>query len=304
MGLATGSTPLRVYKELIKLHKNGELSFKNVVTFNLDEYFPISKVDPQSYNYYMNFNLFDHIDIPKENINIPNGEIAKGDVTNFCLEYEKKIASFGGIDIQILGIGRTGHIGFNEPPSPIKSITRLVYLHRLTRKDAANSFGGYEKVPKCAISMGIDTIKKAKKIIIMAWGESKSEIVKDTIEGEAKSDIPSTFLHDHPDIVFYLDKAAGEKLTRFNTPWVIKGDIEDPVVPNSSYWVLKSVTWLSEKVQKPILRLTYDDYEDHNISQLVVDCAEGNVEDLNLFVYKQIVNKITGWPLGKRPIDF
>jgi glucosamine-6-phosphate deaminase len=169
LGLATGSTPLRVYKELRRMHKEEGLSFKNVVTFNLDEYYPISKTDSESYNYYMDFNLFNHIDIPRENINIPNGELAREDVTKFCLEYEQKIDSYGGIDIQLLGIGRSGHIGFNEPPSPIKSITRLVYLHRLTRKDAANSFGGIEKVPKCAITMGIDSIKKAKKIIIMAW---------------------------------------------------------------------------------------------------------------------------------------
>ena len=220
------------------------------------------------------------------------------------MNYEKKIDSYGGIDIQLLGIGRSGHIGFNEPPSPIKSITRLVYLHRLTRKDAANSFGGIENVPKCAITMGIDSIKKARKVIIMAWSESKAPIVKKTIEGQTESNIPSTFLHDHPDIVFYLDKAAGWKLTRFNTPWVIKGDIEDPVVPKNTYWILKSVTWLSKKIKKPILRLTYDDYEDHNLSQLVVECAHGNVETLNLYVFKVIQSKITGWPLSdKKPQD-
>lgn len=168
--------------------------------------------------------MFDHIDIPKENINIPDGELPKEKVGEFCEAYEKKIKSYGGIDLQVLGIGRTGHIGFNEPPSPIKSSTRLVYLHRLTRKDAANSFNGIENVPKCAITMGIETISKAKRIIIMAWSESKAPIVKASIEGPQTNDIPSTFLHNHPDAVFYLDKGAGEDLTRFKTPWVIKGD--------------------------------------------------------------------------------
>jgi len=197
-----------------------------------------------------------------------------------------------------LGIGRSGHIGFNEPPSPIKSITRLVYLHRLTRKDAASSFGGIDNVPKCAITMGIDTIKKARKIIIMAWSESKAPIVKQTIEGETKTTIPSTFLHDHPDMIFYLDKAAGWKLHRFNKPWTIKGDIEDPIVPKNTFWILKSVTWLSHLVKTPILRLTYSDYEDHNLAQLVMDVAQGNVETLNLYVYKVIASRITGFPLN------
>lgn len=166
------------------MYKNGEVSFKNVVTFNLDEYYPISKDNRESYNYYMKDNLFSHIDIPPENINVPDGEIPRDKVTAYCEEYERKIKKYGGIDLQVLGIGRTGHIGFNEPPSPIKSTTRLVYLHRLTRKDAANSFGGIEFVPKCAITMGIETISKAKRIIIMAWSESKAPIVKKSIEGE------------------------------------------------------------------------------------------------------------------------
>jgi glucosamine-6-phosphate deaminase len=143
-----------------------------------------------------------------------------------------------------LGIGRTGHIGFNEPPSPSKSTTRLVYLHRLTRKDAANAFNGIDNVPKCAITMGIDTISKAKKIIIMAWGENKAFIVKKTIEGSQSIDIPSTFLHTHPDATFFLDKAAGEELSRFKVPWTIKGDKEDPIVPHSKYWILKMIFWL------------------------------------------------------------
>lgn len=151
--------------------------------------------------------------------------------------------------------------------------------------------------------MGIKTIREAKKIIIMAWSESKAYIVKRSIEGEVSVDIPSTFLHHHKDSTFYLDKAAGEKLSRFNIPWTIKGDSEDPTIPLTSYWIVKCVTWLSEKIQKPILRLTYDDYEDHHLANLVINVAQGSVEDLNLFVYKKIISKITGWPLGNRPQD-
>lgn len=252
------------------MYKNGEVSFKNVVTFNLDEYYPIKSSDSESYHYYMHHNLFKHIDIPLQNTNIPNGELSRSEVTQFCADYEKKIKSYGGIDIQILGIGRTGHIGFNEPPSPVNSITRLVYLNKLTRTDAATHFGGYDNVPKCAITMGIDTIKKARKIIIMAWSESKAEIVKKTLEGEQSVSIPSTFLFGHNDVTLVIDKAASELLTRFNTPWTIKGDIEDPLVPKSKYWVVKSVCWLSEKLNKPLLRLTYDDYEEYHLSELIV----------------------------------
>lgn len=157
-------------------------------------------------------NLSSHIDILKENVNIPDGEIDRPHVTKFCEDYEKKIKSYGGIDIQILGIGRAGHIGFNEPPSPINSCTRLVYLHRVTRRDASKAFNGIDNVPKAAITMGINTIKQAKKIIIMAWSEGKADIVKRSIEGEVSNDVPSTFLHSHPDATFYLDKSAGEKL--------------------------------------------------------------------------------------------
>ena len=208
LGLATGISPLNIYRELIRMHKNGEVSFKNVVTFNLDEYYPIKSTDSESYHYYMHHNLFKHIDIPPENINIPNGELSRSEVTKFCADYEKKIKSYGGIDIQILGIGRTGHIGFNEPPAPINSITRLVYLNKLTRTDAATHFGGYDKVPKCAITMGIDTIKKARRIIITAWSESKAEIVKKTLEGEQSVLVPSTFLFGHNDVTLVIDKAA------------------------------------------------------------------------------------------------
>jgi glucosamine-6-phosphate deaminase len=303
LGLATGSTPLKVYKELISMVAKGELSFKNVITFNLDEYYPITKDNIESYNFYMRSNLFNHIDIPAENINIPDGEIPRERVSKFCEDYERKIRNVGGIDLQILGIGRTGHIGFNEPPSPSKSTTRLVYLHRLTRKDAANSFNGIEHVPKCAITMGIDTIGRAKKIIIMAWGENKTFIVKRSIEGAQSADIPSTFLHSHPDATFYLDKAAGEELSRFRVPWTIKGDREDPIVPNSKYWISKMVFWLCREVRKPILRLSFEDYEDHGLSPLVMDVAHGSVEDLNLFAYRQLHRKITGWPLGDRPAE-
>ena len=157
LGLATGSTPTRLYAELVRLHAKG-LSFKNVITFNLDEYFPMQPGSLQSYVRFMREHLFDHIDIPEKNINIPDGTISKQKVAAFCKAYEKKIDSLGGIDIQILGVGRTGHIGFNEPGSSDRTETRLITLDQVTRVDAASDFFGEENVPQKAITMGVGTI--------------------------------------------------------------------------------------------------------------------------------------------------
>src|SRR5690606_4777876 len=183
LGLATGASPIGVYRELVRLHKQEGLSFKNVVTFNLDEYFPMAPTAEQSYVAFMNKNLFNHVYIPKENIHIPDGTLAESEIQSYCERYEQKISSLGGIDIQLLGIGRTGHIGFNEPGSAPNSGTRLVILDDLTRRDASRDFGGKENVPTKAITMGVGTIFKAKEIILMAWNEKKAEIVKKAVEG-------------------------------------------------------------------------------------------------------------------------
>lgn len=211
LGLATGSSPIEMYKELIRLHKEEGLSFKNVVTFNLDEYFPMEPASEKSYHYFMNHNLFDHIDINKENVNIPKGTLAENEATAFCDEYEQKIVEAGGLDIQILGIGRTGHIGFNEPGSTEDSITRMVVLNKVTIADAAGDFGGAENVPKKAITMGVSTIMKAKKVYLMAWGEKKAQIVQESLTGEITDQVPATYLQKHNDVEYVLDKGAAGK---------------------------------------------------------------------------------------------
>lgn len=214
LGLATGGTPVKIYKELIRLHKEEGLSFKNVVTFNLDEYYPMQPDAEQSYVRFMNEVLFDHVDIDRENIFIPDGTLANDDIQAYCLEYEQKIADFGGIDLQLLGIGRTGHIGFNEPGSAADSVTRLVTLNDVTRTDAAGGFGGKENVPTEAITMGVGTVLNAKKIVLVAWTETKAEIVKKAVEGEVSSDVPATFLQLADNVEFILDTGAASKLTR------------------------------------------------------------------------------------------
>ena len=182
LGLATGSTPTRLYRELIRLHKEDGLSFKNVITFNLDEYYGLRPDHPESYSRFMREQLFDHIDIPAENTHVPDGLVDRQEVFAYCQDYEQKIEEAGGLDLQILGIGRTGHIGFNEPGSSRESITRLVNLDTLTRRDAARDFLGEENVPRYAITMGVGTILKARKVVLLAWGEGKSEVVAKAVE--------------------------------------------------------------------------------------------------------------------------
>ncbi len=212
LGLATGSTPIEVYDELIKKHRDEGLSFKDVVTFNLDEYYPMAPDDVQSYHYFMQQNLFGGVDIQPSNTFIPNGEILEQDVAKYCEQYDAKIAEFGGVDIQVLGIGTNGHIGFNEPGSERESTTRLVTLDEQTRKDAAPTFNGIENVPQKAISMGIDTILQAKEILILAWGKRKAEIIKQCLYGEITSSRPATFLQEHPNVSVVLDAEAASLL--------------------------------------------------------------------------------------------
>ncbi len=295
LGLATGSTPTRVYDFLVKFHKEEGLSFKNVITFNLDEYFPMSPDSIHSYVRFMNEHLFDHIDIKKENIHIPDGTLEKEDVKEYCSEYEAKIASSGGIDIQVLGIGRTGHIGFNEPGSSLKSKTRMVRLDRVTRLDAASDFFGLENVPSKALTMGVGTIMAAKRIILMAWGEGKAGIIKQAVEGKIKESVPATFLQQHDNCDFIIDHAASSSLTRIFTPWLT----------SECNWtdnlINKATIWLSEKLDKAILKLTNEDYNEHGMGSLVAEI--GSSEHINLKVFNHLQRTITGWPGGKPNAD-
>ncbi|NAY90510.1 glucosamine-6-phosphate deaminase [Muricauda sp. JGD-17] len=291
IGLATGSTPTKVYEYLVKFHKEGKLSFKNVVTFNLDEYFPMEPSSIHSYVRFMNEHLFDHIDIEPDNIHIPDGTLKGEEVRQYCHDYEEKIQNVGGIDIQILGIGRTGHIGFNEPGSALNSKTRLIRLDRVTRLDAASDFFGEENVPRKAITMGVGTILSAKRIILMAWGEGKSPIIKEAVEGKIKESVPATFLQHHENCDFVLDDASASSLTRVKTPWLV----------SECEWnekLIKTATiWLSEKLKKAILKLTNEDYNEYGMGNLVAEI--GSAEQINLKVFNQLQRTITGWPGGK-----
>jgi glucosamine-6-phosphate deaminase len=295
LGLATGSSPIKIYNELVRLHREEGLSFYNVITFNLDEYYPMKPDANQSYVKFMNEYLFNHIDINPSNIHIPNGDLPIEYVENFCAEYEKKIDSLGGLDIQILGIGRTGHIGFNEPGSWLSSKTRLVKLDHLTRVDAVKDFGKEENVPYRAITMGINTILKAKQIFIMAWGSHKAHIVQQAIEGDITEMIPATYLQNHNNVKFYLDAAAAAELTKVKTPWLAG------ICNWDDKLIAKAVIWLSLKLKKPLLKLTDEDYINNGLSELIAEY--NSTYTLNIKIFNKLQHTITGWPGGKPNAD-
>ncbi|MDY7395588.1 glucosamine-6-phosphate deaminase [Aureibaculum sp. 2210JD6-5] len=294
LGLATGSSPINVYDELVRMHKEEGLSFKNVVTFNLDEYYPMEKENIQSYHYFMHEHLFNHIDILPENVHIPDGTI-ENDIYKYCMSYDKKIDDVGGLDFQLLGIGRTGHVGFNEPGSHFNSGTRTITLDYVTRADAAPAFLGIDKVPRKAITMGIATIRKAKRIVLLAWGINKASVIKKAIEGEMSSQIPATYLQTHHNTTFVLDTDASSELTRVKTPWLVTS------LTWNEHLKRKAVVWLSELLGKSILKLTDKDYNDNGMSNLLVE--EGAAYDLNIKMFNILQHSITGWPGGKPNAD-
>ena len=286
LGLATGSTPIGVYRELIRMHREEGLSFADVETFNLDEYYPMPKESIHSYHRFMWENLFSQIDIKPENVHIPPGEVPRTEIVEATQRYELQIERAGGIDFQILGIGKTGHIGFNEPGSGSDSRTRLVTLDAVTRKDAGADFYGEEYVPREAVTMGVATIMGAREIAIIATGEHKSTIVQRSVEGEIDVEVAATFLQRHPNTTFYLDRAAAAALTRIKTPWLIDE------VEWTSELIVRAVIWLSQQTGKAILKLTQRDYADARMSSLVAKF--GSPGEVNGKIFNTLGAKIRG----------
>ncbi|MCO4100960.1 glucosamine-6-phosphate deaminase [Gemmatimonas sp.] len=299
LGLATGSTPIGVYRELIRLHREEGLSFRHVVSFNLDEYYPMRADSIHSYHRFMWENLFSHVDIDAANVHIPDGALARADVDAACDAYEAAIVAAGGIDFQLLGIGKTGHIGFNEPGSGEQSRTRLVHLDSITRRDAAADFFGEENVPREALTMGIATIMAAREVAILATGEHKSGIVRRAVEGEIDRAVAATFLQRHPNTTFYVDDAAAVDLTRVATPWLLDEVHWDEAL------AVRAVTWLAAKQQKAILKLTQADYAENNLTSLVA--RHGSPGAVNGLVFNVLGAKIRGkskLPRGLKTICF
>ncbi|QYM78880.1 glucosamine-6-phosphate deaminase [Horticoccus luteus] len=295
LGLATGSTPVRLYRELIRLHREEKLSFRHVVTFNLDEYHGLPRTHPESYWRFMHEQLFDHLDIPPENIHLPDGTVPRAEVFGACRAYEEKFRAAGGIDVQILGIGRTGHIGFNEPGSGRDSRTRLVTLDALTRRDAARDFLGETNVPRHAITMGVGTILEARRILLLAWGEGKARVLADAVEKTPTDALPASFLQGHPGAAFHVDPAAASALTRQCHPWLVGTVAWTPGIAR------RAVVWLSQTVRKPVLKLLEEDYSEHGMADLLTE--QGPAYGLNIRIFNELQRTITGWPGGKPDAD-
>ncbi len=293
LGLPTGSTPVGLYRELIRLHKEAGLDFSRVITFNLDEYFPMQPDDPQSYRRWMQETFFNHVNIPPQNINLPDGTITPEEAEDYCLRYEQKIRRAGGIDLMLLGIGRTGHIGFNEPGSTRHSRTRMATLDPVTRRDAASSFFGEENVPHQALTMGVGTILDARKIVLMAFGEHKAKIVQRAVEGPVTDSVAASFLQQHPDSTFILDRAAAGELASFARPWTIGPVNWTPVL------IRKAVIWLSLKVEKALLKLSDDDFREHELYELLREYGPASV--LGRRVFDEMMATLCTEPGGRQP---
>jgi glucosamine-6-phosphate deaminase len=299
LGLATGSTPIGVYRELIRMHREEGLSFAHVTTFNLDEYYPMAPDNVHSYHRYMWENFFAHIDIPREQVHIPRGDVPRDAVEQHVSDFEAAIVRAGGIDFQLLGIGKTGHIGFNEPGSGSDSRTRLVALDMVTRRDAAADFFGEENVPREAITMGVATILAAREVAILATGEHKAAIVRRAVEGEVDVAVAATFLQRHGGTTFIVDAAAAADLARIATPWLLDE------VRWTEALALRAVVWLSQKTGKALLKLTERDYAEHHLSSLLA--RYGSAGDVNGHMFNVLGARIRGrskLPSGQRIICF
>lgn len=291
LGLATGSTPKSLYAELVRMHREEGLSFRNVVTFNLDEYYPMAPDALTSYHRFMHEQLFDHVDIDPAHVHIPDGTVPKEEVKAWCEKYENEIMAAGGIDLQILGIGTNGHIGFNEPGSGIYSRTRIVALDNTTRLANSYDFPNLAEVPRLAITMGINTILRSRRVILMAWGQHKAPVVRKAVEGHSTEQVPASLLQQHKDCLFVLDEQSAQELTRFKSPWLTGECDWTPKM------IRKAVCTMALDLNKPILMLTDNDYNDHGLSDLLVQL--GAAYDINLMVFNGMRNTVTGWPGGK-----
>ncbi len=293
LGLTTGRTPLGLYRELVERHKEGKVSFKNVAVVSLDEFYPIAPDHQQSRNFRIHEELLNHIDILPENINIPDATVPVSEISAYCKKYDE-IAS--KVDFMIIGMGEQGQLGFNEPGSYEKSRTRLVQLSLNSRKIQSKFFSKEKEVPTMAITMGIGTIMKAKKIVVMAWGENKADVIQKVVEGDDTEMIPASLLQAHPNIEVVIDEFAGDKLTRVESPWVV-GSCEW-----SKKLVRKAVIWLCNKVEKPILKLTYQDYIKNSLSEML-DSLGKTYATVNIEVFNDLQHTISGWPGGKPNAD-
>ena len=295
LGITSGSSPLGVFSELVEMFRAGEASFRNVVVFSLDEFYGISKEAQQSRNFRIHEEFLEYVNVRPENIFIPDSSVPVEKVSQYCRDYEAKIAEMGGIDLMLLGVGSKGQIGFNEAGSYSNSKTRMVALSNASIQEEASAFASADEVPTKAITMGIGTILSSKEIILVAWGEDKAQVVGRVIEGNIDQMCPATYLQEHDNIEVVVDAEAAEELTRVKAPWLVG------TCDWSPKFIRKAVIWLAMKTQKPILKLTYKDYIDNSLGQLLEE--QGPFDAINIKVFNDLQHTISGWPGGKPNAD-
>ena len=295
LALAGGVSPRGVYSQLVRMHREEGLSFRNVIVFNLYEYYPLAADAINSNLNALREMLLDQVYIDKQNIFSPDGTIPKDTIFEYCRLYEQRIESFGGIDIALIGIGRVGNIGFNEPGSRINSATRLILLDNASRNDAAKIFGSIDNTPVSSITMGVQTILNARKIYLLAWGEEKAKMVKACVEGPMSDTIPASFLQTHNNAHIAVDLSAASNLTRIQRPWLV----------TSCEWndklIRSAIVWLCQLTGKPILKLTNKDYNENGLSELLA--LFGSAYNANIKIFNDLQHTITGWPGGKPNAD-
>lgn len=294
LALPGGHSPQTIYQELIRLHKEDGLSFKDVVIFNIYEFYPLA---PQSSGNLklLKESFLDYIDIDLNNVYSPDGQVRKEEILNYCKAYEQTIQNVGGIDYLLLGLGRAGNIGINIAGSSMNSNTRLVLLDQQSRKEAINTFGSLEQVPPSAVTMGISTIMRAREIALIAWGEDKAKSIKDVVEGPVSESVPASCLQAHPNTTVHIDLNAAFSLTRINQPWLVTS------CEWTSKMIRRAIVWLCFKVNKPILKLTNKDYQDNSLEELLA--LYGSAYNVNIKIFNDLQHTITGWPGGKPNAD-
>ncbi|MBP3829470.1 MAG: glucosamine-6-phosphate deaminase [Bacteroidaceae bacterium] len=295
MAFSGGATLTEVFNQLVRMHEEEGLSFQNVVVFVTYEYYPLPTDSVQSNMKILKEQFFDRVDIPSQNIYPLDGTTPQERVTEHCMAYEKMIEQMGGIDICLLGIGRMGNIALNVTGSQRNSHTRLVLLDATSRAEAVKVFGNEQNVPVCAITMGVSTIRKARKIFLLAWGEEKAEVIKSAVEGEMTDQQSATFLQMHNNVQVVLDLSSAANLTRIRRPWLVTScDWDDKLIRSA-------IVWLCQKTGKPILKLTNKDYNEHGLGELLA--IYGSAYDVNIKIFNDLQHTITGWPGGKPNAD-
>ncbi|MBO7197564.1 MAG: PIG-L family deacetylase [Tidjanibacter sp.] len=293
LGLTTGRSPIGLYRELVARYEAGEVSFRRVSVYSLDEFYPMSPEQPQSRNYRIHEEFINKIDIRPENVKLITGDLEEDELIEYCNEYDDAASE---MDLVVIGVGEQGQIGFNEAGSNVNSRTRLVQLSHQSRVAQSAAFGNeVVNTPHMAITLGMGTVLDVKRVVLMAWGEDKAEVVRDVVEGEMTTNVPASLLQGHENITVYADEDAASMLTRWSTPWLVGSCDWTP------RFVRKAVTWLCAKVDKPILKLTYKDYVKNSLSELLEKC--GPYDKVNIEVFNAVQHTITGWPGGKPNAD-